>query len=108
MVGVKRLQEKRKKYYEKNKVKILNKQKERISNDPVFALTISIRKNILKAFRNRGFEKENSTTIILGWDIDHVIPTSKAKTIQDVIKINHYTNLQPLCSYINRDVKIDN
>ena len=23
----------------------------------------------------------------------------------DVIKLNHYTNLQPLCSKINRDVK---
>jgi hypothetical protein len=40
-----------------------------------------------------------------GWDIDHVIPSSSATTEEDVIKLNHYTNLQPLCSYINRDVK---
>lgn len=40
-----------------------------------------------------------------GWDIDHVIPLSTAKTKEDVIKLNHYTNLQPLCSYINRVVK---
>ncbi len=37
-----------------------------------------------------------------GWDIDHIIPISSAKTEEDVIKLNHYTNLQPLCSYINR------
>ena len=43
-----------------------------------------------------------------GWDIDHIIPLSTAITEEGVIKLNHYTNLQPLCSYINRDVKIDN
>lgn len=43
-----------------------------------------------------------------GWDIDHIIPNSSAKCEQDVLKLNHYSNLQPLCSYINRDVKRDN
>jgi hypothetical protein len=43
-----------------------------------------------------------------GWDIDHIIPLSTAKTIDDVIKLNHYTNLQPLCSYHNRYIKRDN
>lgn len=40
-----------------------------------------------------------------GWDIDHIIPISSAKTKDDIIKLNHYSNLQPLCSYINRCVK---
>ena len=40
-----------------------------------------------------------------GWDIDHIIPISTAETEEDVIKLNHYTNLQPLCSKINRDIK---
>jgi len=40
-----------------------------------------------------------------GWDIDHIIPLSSAETVEDVIRLNHYTNLQPLCSYINRDIK---
>lgn len=39
------------------------------------------------------------------WDIDHIIPISSAKTEEDLIKLNHYTNLQPLCSYVNRFVK---
>lgn len=37
-----------------------------------------------------------------GWDIDHIIPLSTAKTKDEIIKLNHYTNLQPLCSYKNR------
>ena len=43
-----------------------------------------------------------------GWDIDHVIPLSIAKTEEELIKLNHYTNLQPLCSKINRDIKKNN
>lgn len=40
-----------------------------------------------------------------GWDIDHIIPLKTAKTIEDIIRLNHYTNLQPLCSYYNRVIK---
>ncbi len=43
-----------------------------------------------------------------GWDIDHIIPISSAKTKEELIKLNHYTNLQPLCSKINRDIKKGN
>ena len=43
-----------------------------------------------------------------GWDIDHIIPTSSAKTKEEVVRMNHYTNLQPLCSKVNRDIKRDN
>lgn len=40
-----------------------------------------------------------------GWDIDHIVPISSAKTEEDVIKLNHYTNLRPLCSFVNRVIK---
>lgn len=40
-----------------------------------------------------------------GWDIDHIIPISTATTEEEVIKLNHYTNLRPLCSKMNRDIK---
>lgn len=40
-----------------------------------------------------------------GWDLDHIIPVSLAKSEEDIIKLNHYTNFQPLCSKINRDIK---
>lgn len=40
-----------------------------------------------------------------GWDIDHIIPLSSATTIDELQKLCHYTNLQPLCSYQNRNIK---
>jgi len=43
-----------------------------------------------------------------GWDIDHIIPLATALKEEDLLSLNHYTNLQPLCSYLNRDVKKDN
>ena len=42
-----------------------------------------------------------------GWDIDHIIPVSSAKSKEEMIKLNHYTNLQPLDGFINRYVKRD-
>ena len=42
-----------------------------------------------------------------GWDLDHIIPISSAKSEEEIILLNHYTNLQPLCSKINRDIKKD-
>jgi hypothetical protein len=40
-----------------------------------------------------------------GWDIDHIIPQSAAKTEEELLSLNHYTNLKPLCSKINRYIK---
>lgn len=40
-------------------------------------------------------------------DLDHIVPVSTAKTEEELVKLNHYTNFQPLCSYINRYVKKD-
>ena len=42
-----------------------------------------------------------------GWDIDHIIPLSSAKSEEEVYKLNYYSNLQPLCSYTNRYIKVD-
>lgn len=40
-----------------------------------------------------------------GWDIDHVIPVSTACTENEIVVLNHYSNLRPLCSKVNRDIK---
>jgi len=40
-----------------------------------------------------------------GWDIDHIIPTSSATTEVEVLSLFYYSNLQPLCSKVNRDIK---
>ncbi len=39
------------------------------------------------------------------WDLDHVIPSSKASTEKEILELNHHTNFQPLCSYYNRFIK---
>ena len=52
---------------------------------------------------NYGLYKKD--TFNYGWDIDHIIPTCTAKTKEELYKLNHYTNLKPLCSKVNRDIK---
>lgn len=40
-----------------------------------------------------------------GWDLDHIIPICSAKSEEEIIKLNHYTNFQPLCTKMNRHIK---
>ena len=54
---------------------------------------------------NYGNPKDGILEINKTWDIDHIIPTTTAKTEEELIKLNHFTNLQPLCSYYNRITK---
>lgn len=42
-----------------------------------------------------------------GWDLDHITPLSSGECEEDIIRLNHHSNIQPLCSYINRCVKRD-
>jgi hypothetical protein len=42
------------------------------------------------------------------WDLDHIIPLSTAKTEEELYLLNHWSNFQPLCSYVNRNIKRDN
>jgi hypothetical protein len=37
------------------------------------------------------------------WQLDHIIPLETAKTEDDIIKLNHYSNLRPLCSKENSE-----
>jgi len=58
-------------------------------------------------WKNKGNPNDGLLESNKSWDIDHIIPVSSAKTEEELIKLNHYTNLQPLCSYQNRIVKKD-
>lgn len=59
-------------------------------------------------YKKFGFKEllNQGHNVLMG--INHIIPISSAKTIEDVIRLNHYTNFQPLDSYENRVVKKDN
>ena len=39
------------------------------------------------------------------WEIDHIVPISTATTEEEALKLNHYSNLRPLCVYENRVTK---
>lgn len=67
-----------------------------------FKLHIESRFEYWMTWENRGLYNDQ---LNYGWDIDHIIPISSVLTEEDIIKLNHYTNLQPLCSHINRDIK---
>jgi len=104
--------------YRKNKKTYV---KERM-NEPLFKLKFNIRALVRNALK-RGFtEKSKKTQEILGcsfedfklylesqfdenmnwenqgsyWHMDHIIPISSAETKEDVYRLNHYTNFQPL------------
>jgi hypothetical protein len=126
-----------KEYTKKNKDKIskykMEYQNRRRKNDPIFKLKYVISRAIRNSLRVKGLSKSKKSMDILGcdiiffknyiedkftsemnwdnygivWDIDHIIPLSTALTEEDVVKLNHYTNLQPLDSYINRNIKRD-
>jgi hypothetical protein len=91
----------------------------RYNSDSQYKLMVSIRSLIGKSFRNN--KKSKRTQEILGctieefrkyieskfidgmswenqgvWHLDHIIPISRAKNEEDLIKLNHYTNFKPM------------
>ena len=81
----------------------------KFSSESILGCTISFFKEYLESkfepwmtWDNKGLYNGTEN---YGWDIDHIIPLKTTKTEDDIIRLNHYTNLQPLCSYYNRDIK---
>lgn len=97
--------------------------RERKKTDPIYKFKCSIRYNIKGAFKRdtKKFRKNTKTETILGctieefrlyiqsqfkkgmsfenhgeWHLDHIIPMSLAINQEQAIKLNHYTNFQPL------------
>jgi len=56
---------------------------------------------------NKGNPKDGIIEPNKTWDMDHIIPISSAETKEDIMKLNHYSNFRPLCSYVNRFIKKD-
>ena len=120
-INYSRIKNKEKKEYLKNyKIKKYNE-------DLVFSLKVKLNGRLHKVLKRNNFEKKYKFSEILGcsleqfklyfeskftdgmsWDlmgkhihIDHIIPLSSAKTDEDVYKLSHYSNLQPLWAIDN-------
>lgn len=57
---------------------------------------------------NYGNPKDGIYELNKTWDFDHIIPITQGMSELEIIKLNHYINIQPLCSYYNRWIKINN
>ena len=111
--------------YKKHRDKIIQNamkwNRMKLDTDILFKLKALLRSRLYAFLKNKGFKKPSSTTEIVGcsqeflrehleqkfvegmswenqgeWHIDHIVPLSTAETEEDVYKLCHYTNLQPL------------
>ena len=99
---------------------------DRMSNDDMYRATLKIRWCVKSTFKKNGYTKNSKTYKILGityeefkayieskfengmtwknhgeWHLDHIIPVSQANSEEELIKLNHYSNFQPLWAYDN-------
>lgn len=118
----------KKEYAKKNIEKYNEYARKRYKNDIMFKLKHNIRVELLRSFKIKNKKKNFHTEKIIGcstetlinhlldtyrknygyeWNgienihIDHIVPLKEAQTEDELIKLNHYTNLQLLKSIDN-------
>lgn len=113
------------KYYKNNKEKVLKRlrlyEKDKYKTDPIFKLKYLLRRRVYNIFRQKNFLQNENFKEYIGctveqlakhlelqfkdgmswdnqgkWHIDHIIPLHSGKTEEEIYKLCHYTNLQPL------------
>ena len=116
--------------YRKNYIKYAKleskKSAEQYRNDPIYRLKQLLRKRLRDILRSKKIDKKVHILDIIGcspiqlkehlenqfkdgmswdnqgkWHIDHIIPLSSGKTEEDIVKLCHHTNLQPLWAIDN-------
>ena len=110
-----------KKYREENREKINLRLKNRRNSEGLYYLERRTRVLIGDTIRRKGFTKRHGAALILGctwkefsihlerqfvkgmswdnrelWHIDHIVPIASASTEEEVIRLNHFTNLRPI------------
>lgn len=121
------MRKKRHDYFQRTKKERSKHLIDKIKSNPIFRLQSRIRGTVGLAIRNKGFSKKSKTSQIVGcsyeellehliktavknygyfssaikYEIDHINPLATAKTEDDVLKLNHYSNLQYLYSHDN-------
>lgn len=125
--------EQEKEYRKNNRDRISKREKERYHKDLIFKLKTNVRNRLKLFLKTKKIYKNNTTFEIVGgtpeiikehiekqfrdgmtwdnygfsgWHIDHIIPLSSANTEEEVYKLCHYTNLQPL--WANENYKKSN
>jgi len=108
-------------YRKDNKEKIAAYCRARRKSDLIYNLSCRCRGRIRAAIKAKGFKKTTKTAEMLGcdweflkshiesqftegmswenrdkWHIDHIIPLASASSEEEVIKLSHFSNLQPL------------
>lgn len=112
----------RDKEWQKQNREKLNKHKvSRRKKDYIFNMKERLLSRLSSALKSKNFKKQDSITKSIGctpeflckyieskfkpgmnwnnrnlWHLDHIAPLSSVKTEEELLKLNHYTNLQPL------------
>jgi len=105
-------------------------QKIKKASDPLFRLSQNTRTAITNSIKKGGYKKTSKIYEIIGcsfielmshlnknpygfiyenggFDIDHIVPISNATSEEELIVLNHYSNLQLLPSYYNKHIKLN-